>query len=110
MCGRFTIRTLPKALREHFGLPEQPTLFPPRYNVAPTQPVPVVRLGQAGGRRLDTLRWGLVPHWAKEIGTGLINARAETAADKPSFRQALRRRRCLVPADGFYEWAKQGGR
>src|SRR5437763_5490314 len=104
MCGRFPLRTPARALAEHFGLPEQPTLFP-RYNVAPSQPVPVVRIGQAGGRRLDALRWGLVPHWAKEVDGGFINARSETAAQKPAFRQALRRRRCLVPADGFYEWA-----
>src|SRR3982751_5040237 len=102
MCGRFTRRTPARALAEHFGLPEQPTLLPPRYNVAPTQQVPVVRLGGAGDRRLDLLRWGLLPGWAKDVGDGFINARAETAAEKPAFRQALRRRRCLIPADGFY--------
>src|SRR4051812_9351657 len=110
MCGRFTRRTPAKALAEHFGLPEAPSLFPPRFNVAPSQPVPVVRPGEAGGRRLDVLRWGLVPSWSKETGKGFINARSETAAEKPAFRQALRQRRCLVPADGFYEWAKAGGR
>jgi putative SOS response-associated peptidase YedK len=110
MCGRYTLRSTPKALREHFGLAEEPSLFPPRFNVAPTQPVPVVRLYPAAGRRLDVLRWGLVPHWSKDIGDGFINARAETAAEKPSFRDSLRRRRCLILADGFYEWAKAGGR
>jgi putative SOS response-associated peptidase YedK len=98
MCGRYTLRSTPKVLREHFRLAEEPSLFPPRFNVAPTQQVPAVRLYPAAGRRLDVLRWGLVPRWSRDIGDGFINARAETAADKPSFRDAQRRRRCLTPA------------
>jgi putative SOS response-associated peptidase YedK len=77
-----------------------------RYNIAPTQPVPVLRDGAAGRRELALVRWGLVPSWAKDVAAGppLINARAETVAEKPSFRNAFKRRRCLIPADGFYEW------
>lgn len=82
--------------------------FGPRYNVAPTQDVPAVRIGADGTRRLSALYWGLVPFWAKEksIGNRMINARAETAAEKPAFRAAMRRRRCIVAADGFYEWLR----
>jgi putative SOS response-associated peptidase YedK len=92
-----------------FGL-SLPDDFPPRYNVAPTEDVPVVRAAPTG-RRLDLLHWGLVPRWAQDpsIGNRMINARAETAAEKPAFRDALRRRRCLIPADGFYEWKKVEG-
>jgi putative SOS response-associated peptidase YedK len=94
-------------IAEQFGVFELPP-FAARFNIAPTQPVPVVRMRPAG-RELVWLRWGLVPSWAKDpaIGNRLINARAETAAEKPAFRAALRRRRCLVAADGFYEWQKQ---
>jgi putative SOS response-associated peptidase YedK len=83
----------------------------PRYNIAPTQAVAVVRAGE-GGRRLDGLRWGLIPSWAKDeaLGDRMINARAETLAEKPAFRSAFRARRCLIVADGFYEWRKVGGR
>jgi putative SOS response-associated peptidase YedK len=111
MCGRFSLFTAPSDLAEWLGLPEVPDL-PPRYNVAPTQPVAAVRAGPGGGREFVMLRWGLVPPWSADPGTGplLINARAETAADKPSFRAALRARRCLVPADGFYEWVRQAGK
>jgi putative SOS response-associated peptidase YedK len=94
-----------------FGL-TLPEDFPPRYNVAPTEDVPVVRADQ-DGRRLDLLHWGLVPGWAEDpsVGNRMINARAETAATKPAFRDGLRRRRCLIPADGFYEWKKlEGGK
>ena len=93
-----------------FGFPELPNLKP-RWNVAPTQPVPAVRR-EEDGRHLVTLRWGLVPFWADDpsIGARLINARAETLAEKPSFRDAFRKRRCLVPADGFYEWKTEGKR
>lgn len=88
-------------------------LFEPRYNIAPTQPAPVVRANVANGRRvLDWLRWGLVPSWAKDLAVGnqLVNARSETLASKPAFRHAFRQRRCLVVADGFYEWQRQGKR
>ncbi len=101
-----------EAIRALFGVEERPNL-PPRHNVAPTQSVPVVRLTAGGeGRELVLVRWGLIPHWAKDpsIGNRLINARAESVADKPSFRDAFRRRRCLVVADGFYEWQKLGTR
>lgn len=107
MCGRYAITLPPEAMRAVFGFIEQPN-FPPRFNVAPTQPVPVVRADEAGRRHFALVRWGLVPAWAKEVGAKpLINARAETVAEKPSFRSAFRRRRCLVPADGFYEWQAQ---
>ncbi len=112
MCGRFTLRSSGQALAKHFELAEMP-LFEPRYNIAPTQPAPVVRADTATGRRvLDWLRWGLVPAWAKDlaIGNQLINARSETLASKPAFRHAFRQRRCLVVADGFYEWRRQGKR
>jgi putative SOS response-associated peptidase YedK len=110
VCGRFTLTTPPELIAEHFGLDDVPPLGP-RYNIAPTQPVPVVRK-TAQGRRLEMLRWGLVPSWAGDpsIGNRLINARAETVADKPSFRSAYRRRRCLVVADGFFEWKRVGVR
>ena len=82
--------------------------FEPRYNIAPTQSVATIRADEQGLRSLDLLRWGLVPHWAKDVGIGnrLINARAETVAEKPAFRQAFSRRRCLVLASGFYEWGQ----
>jgi putative SOS response-associated peptidase YedK len=79
----------------------------PRFNIAPSQPVAVVRLSE-GGRELTPLRWGLITSWAKDAKFAPINARAETAADKPTFRAAMSKRRCLVPADGFYEWLRQG--
>lgn len=104
MCGRYTLSTPGAAVAELLELEEAPELAP-RYNIAPTQQSPVVRL--AGGRRiLEHMRWGLVPYWAAEPGIGnrMINARSETVADKPAFRDSFRRRRCLVPADGFFEW------
>ena len=113
MCGRYTLRAPGKVVADHFGLAEEPRLRP-RYNIAPTQPVPVIRAlranPQTGQRELVPLRWGLVPSWADDpsVGNRMINARAETVADKPAFRGALRHRRCLVPADGFYEWRKEG--
>lgn len=111
MCGRYTITTPVEALRELFGFEGPGVNLRPRWNVAPTQEAPVVRLGSDGRRELAMFRWGLVPFWAKNpsIGSRMINARAETVADKPAFRQAFRARRCLVPADGFYEWAKGAG-
>jgi putative SOS response-associated peptidase YedK len=110
MCGRFTLRTTGEAVADFFGLREIPTL-PPRFNIAPTQPVPVVRMSQEG-RELAMLRWGLIPSWAEHpaIGNRMMNARADGVATKPSFRKAFRQRRCLVVADGFYEWKKLNGR
>jgi putative SOS response-associated peptidase YedK len=111
MCGRFTLKTKAKSLAHLFHLSEVPTLEP-RYNIAPTQPVPAVRQKAEGdGRELVFLRWGLVPSWAKDpkdSAAKCINARAETVADKPTFRAAFRQRRCLIPADGFYEWKALG--
>jgi len=109
MCGRFTLITSAEVVAEQFQLIEVPSLSP-RYNVAPTQPVAAVRPSPGnGGRELVLLRWGLIPFWAKDsaIGSRMINARSETVAQKPAFRAAFRRRRCLVPADGFYEWQRQ---
>ncbi len=105
MCGRFTQRFSWQQLQAFFQLLGSPRELLPRYNLAPGQDVAVVRLEQ-GGRRLAMLRWGLIPHWAKEpkIGARLINARAETAREKPSFRAAFAARRCLIPATGFFEW------
>lgn len=111
MCGRFTLKTRPEVLAQHFELTEAPSVEL-RYNIAPTQPVAVVRTGPEGsGRELSRLRWGLIPSWADDpaIGNRLINARAETAAEKPAYRAAFRNRRCLVLADGFFEWAKADG-
>ena len=106
MCGRYTLTADPKTLQAEFGI-SIPENLAPRYNIAPTQPVPVV-VAENGTPRLDVFRWGLIPSWAKDprIGNKLINARAETIAEKPSFRTAFRRRRCLIPADGFFEWQK----
>src|SRR5579862_6952966 len=104
MCGRYVIISTPEAIRALFGYGEQPN-FPPRYNVAPTQPVPVVRLVD-GNRSFALMRWGMLPSWVKDPTTFplLINARGESVLDKPAFRNAMRRRRCLIPTDGFYEW------
>ncbi len=113
MCGRYSITTPVEAMRELFLFTGSGFNLRPRYNAAPTQDLPIVRRNASGGdRELVMLRWGLVPSWAKDIkiGSRLINARAETAAEKPSFRSAMRRRRCLVPADGFYEWKTIDGR
>jgi len=109
MCGRYELHTHPAAIALAFALPAPP-LMVPRYNIAPTQQVPVVRLTADGARECVDMRWGLVPRWAKDpsIGVKMINARAESVADKPSFRNAFRRHRCLVPADGFYEWRVTG--
>ena len=107
MCGRLFQTSPPKRLAELFRTANPLSNAPPRYNAAPTDLLLTVRYNpKTGQRALDPLRWGLVPHWAKEakIGASLTNARAETIADKPAFRDAFARRRCLVPADGFYEW------
>jgi len=107
MCGRFAFYSPAEAVTRLFGA-ESATDMPPRFNIAPTQAVPVVRREEDGVRRMRALRWGLVPFWAKDpaVGNRMINARAETVATKPAFRQAYRKRRCLVIADGFYEWQK----
>jgi putative SOS response-associated peptidase YedK len=109
MCGRFTLRTPASELIRLFSLLNQPDLFP-RYNIAPTQPVACVRQNDKAERTLSDLRWGLVPFWAKDlkIGARMINARGETVATKPSFRTAFKKRRCLIPVDGFYEWKRLG--
>ncbi len=112
MCGRFTLATSPAKLTELLPLFDVPEL-PPRFNIAPSQPVAVARrLPDRARGEVVLLRWGLIPAWADDpaIGNRLINARAETVADKPSFRAAYRKRRCLVLADGFYEWQKTGAR
>ncbi|MGO4665892.1 SOS response-associated peptidase [Bosea sp. 2YAB26] len=104
MCGRYAITLPPQAMREHFAYPEQPN-FPPRYNIAPTQPVPVIR-NHEGGRQFLLMRWGFIPGWVKDTRDFplVINIRSESAREKPSFRAAFSRRRCLMPVDGFYEW------
>ncbi len=108
MCGRFTLRTPAAQIAKYFNTSAQREWqLALRYNIAPTQTVPIVR--QSGdGRELALLKWGLIPSWAKDnkIAASLINARAETVAEKPAFRAAFKRRRCLVPADGYYEWKK----
>jgi len=110
MCGRYTLTSAPEALRALFRYKEQPN-FPPRFNIAPTQPIAIVRLVE-GERHFALVRWGLLPSWVKDPKsfTLLINARGESAAEKPAFRAAMKRRRCLIPADGFYEWQKAGDR
>lgn len=113
MCGRFTLTADINTLQETFPWVNIPAGLAPRFNIAPTQPVPVV--ANDGRNSLDFFVWGLIPSWAKDpsIGSRMINARAETLAEKPSFRNAFRRRRCLILADGFYEWQKieeAGGR
>jgi putative SOS response-associated peptidase YedK len=110
MCGRYTLTSAPEALRALFRYQEQPN-FPPRYNIAPTQPIPIVRLVD-GKRQFALVRWGLLPSWVKDAKafTLLINARGESAAEKPAFRAAMKRRRCLIPADGFFEWQRTGER
>jgi len=111
MCGRFTLTTSAEVVAEFFELADLPELTP-RYNIAPSQPVPAVLLdGEHRLRRLDHLRWGLVPFWAKDpaIGYRMINARSDGVENKPAFRAAFKKRRCLVAADGFYEWQKQEG-
>lgn len=108
MCGRFAVITLPEALSKHFEL-EGMIDFSVRYNIAPTQPAIVIRCPRSNAPRQAVLmQWGLVPSWAKDpsIGQRMINARSETVAEKPAYRKAFQRRRCLVPADGYYEWQK----
>ncbi|MHB8873008.1 MAG: SOS response-associated peptidase, partial [Myxococcaceae bacterium] len=108
MCGRYTLKTPASELQEEFELTAPPEVSA-RFNVAPSQVVPIVIF--AAGRKLALARWGLIPHWAKDekIGYKMINARGETLAERPAYREALKLRRCLVPADGFYEWRKGPG-
>ena len=112
MCGRFTLTTNMDDLQERFDFEARDLVFRASYNVAPTQQVlAVLGSGEDGGKnRPEIMRWGLIPFWAKDpsIGSRMINARAETVAQKPAFRNALQKRRCLVLADGFYEWKKEG--
>lgn len=109
MCGRFALKAPPAELMSRFGLDECAD-FAPRYNIPPGTDIPVIRQSPEGKRVLHLLRWGLVPHWSKDaaIGAKLNNARGESVAEKPSFRDAFKRRRCLIPASGFYEWKTEG--
>src|SRR5712664_923579 len=110
MCGRFVITSPPEALRQIFGYAEQPN-FTPRHNIAPTLPIPVVII-ENDTRHFRLMRWGLIPAWVKDPRkiTLLINARSETVQEKPAFKNAMKRRRCLVPADGYYEWQAASSR
>jgi putative SOS response-associated peptidase YedK len=108
MCGRYTLYHSPEEMADRFEAEPDEEDFAPRYNIAPSQFVATIR--QTDARRFARCKWGLIPFWAKDpkIGNNLINAKAETLAEKPSFKHALAKRRCLIPADGFYEWKKQG--
>ncbi len=108
MCGRYTLHHTPEEIEDRFDVETIEDLVAPRYNIAPSQVIPVIR--GAESREMVGCKWGLIPFWAKDpkIGNNLINAKAETLAEKPSFKHALAKRRCLIPADGFYEWRKQG--
>jgi putative SOS response-associated peptidase YedK len=110
MCGRYSLTSAPEALRALFRYAEQPN-FPARFNIAPTQPIPIVRMVE-GRREFALVRWGFLPSWVKDPNqfSLIINARGESVCDKPAFRAAMKRRRCLIPADGFYEWQATGGR
>jgi len=111
MCGRFALTTPPDVIARWYELMHR-LEFAPRYNIAPTQPIVAVRRDKEGKREGALLHWGLIPFWAKDptIGAKMINARAESVADKPAYRQAIRKRRCLIPADGFFEWKKTGSK
>jgi len=111
MCGRFTLTAKADTLQSEFNLNSLPADLAPRYNIAPSQPVAVALRDSSGKRYLDAFRWGLIPAWAKDasIGSRMINARAETAATKPSFKRPLQKQRCLILADGFFEWQKTAG-
>src|SRR5215472_11537652 len=111
MCGRYRLSRRKQIIEEQFDTADWQDDWSPRYNIAPTQPVPVIRQHpKEPTRQISTMRWGLVPHWAKDpsITTATINAKSETAATKPAFRDPLKFRRCLIPADGFYEWQRRG--
>lgn len=109
MCGRFALYATPKQLIDYFGLDECADLTP-AYNIPPGTDIAAIRQSPEGKRVLHLLRWGLVPHWAKDPGLGrkLNNARVESVAEKPSFRDAFKRRRCLIPANGYFEWKTEG--
>ncbi len=111
MCGRYALHSSPEVVALQFGLRAAPA-WPARYNIAPTQIAPIVRAVATGGREMALARWGLIPSWARDMAMGarMNNARAETVAEKPAFRAAFRRRRCLVPVDGWYEWKAEDGR
>ncbi len=108
MCGRYTLHHKPEEIEERFDVDAVEELLAPRYNIAPSQIIPVIR--QTQSREMAGCKWGMIPFWAKDpkIGNNLINAKAETIAEKPSFKRAFAKRRCLIPADGFYEWQKRG--
>lgn len=110
MCGRYFLHSTAAQLAEIFGDMPMPVLAP-RYNIAPTQPVPIIRQTASGSREMVLVRWGLVPGWSKgpDSRFSMINARAETVASKPAYRNAFRYRRCLIPTDGFYEWQATAG-
>jgi putative SOS response-associated peptidase YedK len=109
MCGRFVLEHSPEQLMKVYRLTSMPDLSP-RYNIAPSQQIAVVRQQKSGDRELSFLQWGLIPSWSKDSATGykMINARSETVHEKPSFKQAFHARRCIIPASGFYEWQKAG--
>ena len=111
MCSRYFLDADGNIIAYAFHVPTQQVVRK-RFNIAPTQEAPVVRVGSGGGREIATLRWGLVPAWAKDlkVGTKMINARAESVAEKPAFRAAVQKRRCVVPATGFFEWQGEPGR
>lgn len=110
MCGRFALTANPEAIQQAFNLSIVPDGMPPRYNIAPTQPIAVITNDEP--HALNLMRWGLIPSWAKDlsIGNKMINARGESVAEKPAFRAAFKRRRCLIPSDGFFEWRADGGK
>lgn len=109
MCGRFVRFISLDQFIKHFGF-RPPAELPERFNIAPSEQVPAIRKDPDGSRQLSLLRWGLVPSWSKEFSGGMINARGETVNEKPSFRHAFRKQRCIIPASGFYEWRKTGNR
>ena len=110
MCGRYRLSRRKQLVEEYFDSVSDDSDWTPRYNIAPTQPVPVIRQNPTQPRReISLMRWGLIPSWAKDLsGPPMVNARSETAATKPAFRDPLKSRRCLIPADGFYEWQRTG--
>jgi len=109
MCGRYMMTSSKEAMRHAFDIVAESDI-PPRYNIAPRQPVLVVRIGEQGERELAAVEWGLIPEWKKEIGDkALLNARIETITEKPSFRSSIKRKRCLVPFNGWYEWKTVNG-